>query len=116
MWTRVEERIFKMNSSIRQELHQEHGQETVRSSSRRHFLSRVAMGSIPLSLAALAQKAAHAEPVKPNLGLQSFDLLPKPTHHEPQAKAMISMFMQGGPSQIDLMDPKPILNKMHLQK
>ena len=53
MWTRVEERIFKMNSSIRQELHQEHGQETVRSSSRRHFLSRVAMGSIPLSLAAL---------------------------------------------------------------
>ena len=116
MWTRVEERIFKMNSSIRQELHQEHGQETVRSSSRRHFLSRVAMGSIPLSLAALAQKAAHAEPVKPNLGLQSFDLLPKPTHHEPQAKAMISMFMQGGPSQMDLMDPKPILNKMHLQK
>ena len=34
------------------------------------------MGSIPLSLSALAQKAAHAEPVKPNLGLQSFDLLP----------------------------------------
>ena len=66
MWTRVEERIIKMNSSSRQELHQEHrqefGQETVRSSSRRHFLSRVAMGSIPLSLAALAQKAAHAEP------------------------------------------------------
>ena len=29
---------------------------------------------------------------------------------------MISMFMQGGPSQIDLLDPKPILNKLHMQK
>lgn len=83
---------------------------------RRHFLSKVAMGGIPLSLACLAQKAAHAEPVKPNLGLQSYDLTPKQTHYEPKAKAMISMFMQGGPSQMDLMDPKPILNKMHLEK
>lgn len=85
-------------------------------STRRHFLSKVAMGGIPLSLACLAQKAAHAEPVKPNLGLQSYDLTPKQTHYEPKANAMISMFMQGGPSQMDLMDPKPILNKMHLEK
>jgi hypothetical protein len=28
---------------------------------------------------------------------------------------MISMFMQGGPSHIDLFDPKPELNKRHLQ-
>ena len=85
-------------------------------SNRRHFLSQVAMGSIPLSLAWLAQNRVSAEPVKPNLGLQSYDLLPKQTHYEPKAKAMISMFMQGGPSQMDLMDPKPILNKMHLEK
>ncbi|HQZ64016.1 MAG TPA: DUF1501 domain-containing protein, partial [Planctomycetaceae bacterium] len=32
-----------------------------------------------------------------------------------QATAMISMFMQGGPSHIDLFDPKPELNKLHLQ-
>ena len=29
---------------------------------------------------------------------------------------MISMFMQGGPSQIDLLDPKPLLNELHMQK
>jgi hypothetical protein len=29
---------------------------------------------------------------------------------------MISMFMQGGPSQVDLLDPKPLLNKLHLKK
>ena len=28
---------------------------------------------------------------------------------------MISMFMQGGPSQVDLFDPKPELTKRHLQ-
>ena len=28
---------------------------------------------------------------------------------------MISMFMQGGPSHIDLFDPKPELTKRHLQ-
>src|SRR5260370_19189217 len=33
-----------------------------------------------------------------------------------QAKAMISMFMQGGPSQIDLFDPKPELDKLDGKK
>ncbi len=40
-----------------------------------------------------------------------FDLLPKQPHFQPRAKAMISMFMQGGPSHIDLFDPKPELDK-----
>src|SRR4029434_2457456 len=31
-------------------------------------------------------------------------------------KAMISMFMQGGPSQMDLLDPKPKLNELDGQK
>lgn len=42
---------------------------------------------------------------------QSFDLKPKATHFPPQAKAMISLFMHGGPSHIDLFDPKPELSK-----
>jgi hypothetical protein len=42
---------------------------------------------------------------------QAHNLLPKRPHHEPRAKAMISLFMQGGPSQIDLCDPKPMLDK-----
>ena len=54
-------------------------------SNRRHFLSQVAMGGIPLSLAWLTQNRALAEPIKPNLGLQNYDLSPKQTHYEPKA-------------------------------
>ncbi len=39
------------------------------------------------------------------------DLLPRPTHFEPKAKAMISLFQHGGPSHMDLTDPKPELTK-----
>ena len=85
-------------------------------SSRRHFMSRLAMGSIPIALASSSLKIRAEDPVKPDLGVPRFDLTPKLTPKPPQAKAMISMFMQGGPSQVDLMDPKPLLNKMHLQK
>ena len=52
---------------------------------------------------------------KPELEEKSYDLLPKQPHHPPQAKAMISMLMLGGPSQIDLFDPKPELDKRHGQ-
>jgi len=51
------------------------------------------------------------EPFKPDLEEKTYDLFRKQPHHEPQAKAMISMFMLGGPSQIDLFDPKPELIK-----
>ena len=40
-----------------------------------------------------------------------FDLLPRSPHHEPTANAMISLFMHGGPSHMDLLDPKPELSK-----
>ncbi len=39
---------------------------------------------------------------------------PRP-HHTPKAKAVIFLFMEGGPSHIDLFDPKPKLNDMHGQ-
>lgn len=31
------------------------------------------------------------------------------------AKSVISLFMHGGPSHLDTLDPKPLLNKMHGQ-
>ncbi|MGE0609547.1 MAG: DUF1501 domain-containing protein, partial [Pirellulales bacterium] len=40
-----------------------------------------------------------------------YNLLPKPSHHPPKAKAVIQLFMHGGPSQVDLFDPKPMLDK-----
>ncbi len=84
--------------------------------SRRHFLSQQAFGLGGLALSwLLREDAARATPPKPLLERPTFDLKPRSPAHEPQARAMISMFMQGGPSHIDLCDPKPELNKRHLQ-
>ena len=38
--------------------------------------------------------------------------LKKPMH-APKAKAVIMLFMEGGPSQVDTFDPKPALNAKH---
>jgi hypothetical protein len=85
-------------------------------STRRHFMAMSAMSLGPMALAALLAEQGHADPVKPDLERKGFDLKPKRPHGQPRATAMISMFMQGGPSQVDLLDPKPILNRLHLQK
>ncbi|MCA9131606.1 MAG: DUF1501 domain-containing protein [Planctomycetales bacterium] len=33
-------------------------------------------------------------------------------HHRPRAKSVIWLFMEGGPSHLDLVDPKPLLNQL----
>ena len=79
--------------------------------SRRHFLSRCyGMGTIALASllndeGLLASPAIVGEP-------RSFNTRPKAPHSFGKAKAMISMFMQGGPSHIDLFDPKPALKRL----
>ena len=86
--------------------------------SRRHFLEANGLGLGSLALAwLLKQDHLLAGPVKPHIdGPPRFDLLPKKPHFEPKAKAMISLFMMGGPSQMDLFDPKPMLQKYDGQK
>src|SRR3954465_14124980 len=37
---------------------------------------------------------------------------PKRPHHLPKAKSVIWLFMEGGPSHLDLFDPKPELDKL----
>ncbi len=37
----------------------------------------------------------------------------RPPHHAPLAKRVIFLFMQGGPSQLDLFDPKPLIARKH---
>ncbi len=39
-------------------------------------------------------------------------LAPKPPHKDAKAKAVIFLFMAGGPSQVETFDPKPLLNKL----
>ena len=92
------------------------GHGSSRTISRRHFLSQQAFGLGGLALNWLLQQdRAGAAPAKPTLERTTFDLRPRPPARPPQAKAMISMFMQGGPSHLDLFDPKPELAKRHLQ-
>ena len=40
-----------------------------------------------------------------------YDLKARTPHFDPKAKAVIHLFMNGGPSQVDLFDPKPLLKK-----
>src|SRR5262245_27276857 len=68
--------------------------------SRRAFLGRSA-GS--LGALALAQLLGPARALA--------STPPKPGQHRPRAKAIISLFQHGGPSQMDLFDCKPALNK-----
>jgi hypothetical protein len=43
-------------------------------------------------------------------------LAPKPPHFAPKAKAVIFLFMAGGPSHLETFDPKPLLNQLDGQK
>lgn len=83
---------------------------------RRHFLMQQTFGLGGLALAwLLRQDGVLAGPPKPASGRETYDLLPRAPRHQPKARAMISMFMQGGPSHLDLFDPKPELSRRHLQ-
>lgn len=80
--------------------------------SRRSFFDRVCDGMVGLALAELTgagpglrRDAAAAEAHRPP------DALPKASHFAPRANAVIHLCMQGGPSQVDLFDPKPELDK-----
>src|SRR5215208_679569 len=75
--------------------------------SRREFLSAAGggLGGIALNWM-LAQEVRGDKPHgSPN------PLAAKKPHLEPKAKRLIFMFMVGGPSQMDLFDPKPALAK-----
>src|SRR5437867_4119760 len=77
---------------------------------RRAFLSRTAggLGSLALAhLLALERRAAAA----PGQAVHIHPLAAKPPHHGPRARAVICLFQHGGPSQMDLFDPKPELTR-----
>jgi hypothetical protein len=82
--------------------------------SRRSFLTRSAFGIGAFALAhLLRQDGLLAEsPGKPAENLPQ-DLSARPPHFAPRARAMISLFMHGGPSHVDLLDPKPELTRHH---
>jgi len=79
--------------------------------SRRRFLNGFGMGMGAIGLSDLLASETQAGDVAKVTG----GLLPE-THHAAKAKRVIFLFQSGGPSQIDLMDYKPHLNKVHGQQ
>jgi hypothetical protein len=73
--------------------------------SRRKFLQTSGLGIGWLAALDLLQGTAAASPVDP--------LAPKPPVLPATAKRVIHLFMQGGPSQVDTFDPKPLLTQLH---
>lgn len=81
---------------------------------RREFLAHSAFGIGAFALAQLLgeDRLLAAGPAKPGENLP-LDLKPRAPHMAPKAKAMISLFMHGGPSHMDLLDPKPELTRLN---
>src|SRR5579864_8429816 len=80
--------------------------------SRRDFLGRFALGLGGAAVASLmSQNAQASTPPTPEKSPFS-GILPAP-HLTSRANRIIYLFMSGGPSQLDLFDYKPLLNKMN---
>lgn len=89
---------------------------TLENPGRRHFLvdQTLGVGGVALAWLLNQDRLRAATPPPGMTGEQPpMDLTPRSPHHRPRAKAMISLFMHGGPSHMDLLDPKPALNKLH---
>ena len=69
--------------------------EPISSTTRRAWLQHSGMGLGSVALNWMLAGDASAE-----------------THHRPHAKSVIWLFMEGGPSHLDLLDPKPLLNRL----
>src|SRR4051794_9845374 len=77
---------------------------------RRDFFNRFSDGVHGAALLSLLGRDLQGSPVVA-AGPPTYDLKPKPPHFPPKAKAVIQLFQNGGPSHVDLFDPKPMLQK-----
>ena len=75
--------------------------------SRRDFLRLAGSGFGALAFSALMAEEARADATEP--------FAPRKPHFPAKAKSVIFLFMEGGPSHVDLLDPKPELTKRHGQ-
>src|SRR2546422_7073861 len=77
--------------------------------SRREFLYKAGCGFGGLALSYLLARDGVLSAAEPAI-VDPFAL--KKPHHTPKAKSVIWLFMEGGPSPIDLFDPKPELDRL----
>jgi hypothetical protein len=89
---------------------------TTRSHTRRDFFHHVGAGFAGIALASLVNddllRGALARGGESGSKVHA-DLAPRTPHFAPRAKSVIHLFMNGGPSQMDLFDPKPELARRH---
>ena len=79
--------------------------------SRRRFLWELGGGIASLALCDLLKQDQLLAGSVPD----NSPLFPKKPHFAPKAKAVISLFMNGGASHLDTFDPKPELDRRHLE-
>src|SRR5215468_9489718 len=76
---------------------------------RRHFFGQCALGVGSMALASMLSEEALRAGMTPAAGA---GVLRQP-HFPARAKAVIYLFMAGGPSQLELFDHKPKLQALH---
>jgi hypothetical protein len=79
---------------------------------RRRFFESVADGLCGTALATLLSKDVFGAELSSE-PRRVFDMKPRAPNFVPKAKAIIQLFMNGGPSPMDLLDPKLSLDKHH---
>jgi hypothetical protein len=77
---------------------------------RRHFFSRFGLGLGTAALASLLKEDGYGA-----VWAQSSDAQVGLPHFTPKAKRVIYLYQAGGPSQLELFDPKPMLEKLRGQ-
>ena len=83
---------------------------------RRDALCRIGSGFGMMAFASLVSESlASADTQQRRSGAAATRKLAEGLHHPARAKHVIFLFMNGGVSQVDSFDPKPMLDKYHGQ-
>jgi hypothetical protein len=79
---------------------------------RRDFFGRTSDGVLGAALLHLLNQDFYSGSAIASESVPMNSLNPRHGHHPAKAKSVIQLFMNGGPSQMDLFDPKPVLDRM----
>jgi hypothetical protein len=83
---------------------------------RREFLQQATLGFGTVALASLLEQESRRAVAAPPAAPGGLDLRPRPGHFPARARSVIMLMQVGGPSQVDLFDPKPELSRRHGQE